>query len=91
MPDRLLDGWTVDGTRWTVYGGRYTVDGTRWTVYGGRYTGEGGRYTRAGQTHENLSYRAAERRNVCRKLAKIKLEVQRTGTLDDRFGALHLR
>jgi hypothetical protein len=82
MPDRLLDGWTVDGTR---------LDGTRWTVYGGRYTGEGGRYTRAGQTHENLSYRAAERRNVCRKLAKIKLEVQRTGTLDDRFGALHLR
>jgi hypothetical protein len=28
---------------------------------------------------------------ICRKMAINKLEVQRTGTLDDRFGALHLR
>jgi len=28
---------------------------------------------------------------ISRKMAINKLEVQRTGTLDDRFGALHLR
>lgn len=28
---------------------------------------------------------------ICRKMARNKLKLQRTGTLDDCFGALHLR